>query len=203
MGVYELSGAGSIKTGRTLYTSMNAGNMYGAMVPIASGTATSSYGRYFVFSSIPQTYQDLRIVLSVRSDYAATTDLFGMYLNGGEGGTINSETYLNGDGASATSVRESNLYTMIRSSVAGASATSGIFSSVTIDVLNYANTSTFKTALARTATDLNGSGNTTLTVSLARITSAVSTINVGIVGSGTNLVSGSTATLYGIRAVSS
>jgi len=170
-------------------------------VPIASATATSSFGRYFVFSGIPQTFQDLRIVLSVRTDHAATTDLFGMFLNSGEGGTINSQTSLNGDGTNATSVREINLFTMIRTNIAGNTATSGIFSTVTIDILNYANTSTFKTALARTATDLNGSGNTTVTATLARITSAVSTINLGAIGSGTNLIAGSTATLYGIRAV--
>ena len=205
MGVYELSGAGSLKTGRVLYPTMNAnnGNNYGAMVPLGSLTATSAYGRYFSFTSIPQTYQDLRIVCSVRTDHAATTDLFGMFFNFGEGGTINSQTSLNGDGASVTQLREQNLFTMIRTSVAANTATSGIFSTVTIDILNYSSTSLFKTALARTATELNGSGNTTLTASLARLTSAVSIVSVGAIGSGTNLIAGSTATLYGIRAVSS
>ena len=44
MGVYELSGAGSLKTPRTVYSSINANNQYGAMVPIASYTAASTGG---------------------------------------------------------------------------------------------------------------------------------------------------------------
>jgi hypothetical protein len=202
MGVYSIAAGGGLKKPRTVYPNMgiNSPYIYGAMVPIATYTATASYGRYFGFGSIPQTFQDLRLVLSIRSDLAATTDLFGMYFNSGEGGTINSETYLSGDGTSVTSIREANLFTLIRSNIAGNNATSGIFSTVTIDILNYANTVTNKTCLARTATELGGSGNSTLTASLARITSAVTTINVGVIGSGTNIVAGSTASLYGIRA---
>lgn len=173
----------------------------GAIVPIVSADViSSSYGRYFQLNSIPQIYQDLRIVCRVRTDAAATTDVFGLYLNQGEGGTINSQTVIVGDGASASSSREQNLFTLARSNIVANNATAGIFSSVTIDILNYTNTSNFKTIISRSATDLNGSGNTALSVSLARITSAVSSISIGAVGSGTNLVPGSSIVLYGIKA---
>ena len=197
MGVYELSGAGSVKTGRTLYTSMNAGNMYGAMVPIASlvGPASS-----FMFSNIPQIYQDLRIVFSGRSDFASTYAGFSLYMNGGQNNTAYSGTILSGDGASATSSRATVPYGM-PGSIVGASATAGVFSTYTMDLLNYTNTSTFKTILYRVASDLNGSGYTSLTAGLYRAnTNAITQIEIAYQGTA---ITGSTATLYGIRAASS
>jgi hypothetical protein len=173
----------------------------GALVPIARATATSAYGRYFIFINIPQIYQDLRIVFSGRSDANTPDDLFGMLLNAGEGGTINSETYLTNGVNTITSVREVNLFTMIRSNIAANGAAPSIFSSATVDLLNYRSATAFKSVLARTATDLNGSGSSTLTASLARITSPVTQINIGVIGAGGNLVAGSTATLYGIRSI--
>lgn len=197
MGVYELSGAGSLKTGRTLYTSMNAGNMYGAMVPIGSSTATTSV----VFSNIPQTYQDLMLVMSLRSNKSATTASFCTRINENTGG-LASYTILQGNGSSATSSRNTGATFDTFIPIAGNTATSGIFSSVTYHILNYANNSTFKTCLARSANDLNGSGTTTLQVGLLRSTNPVTSLQV-FEYEGNAMITGSTFTLYGIRAVSS
>ena len=197
MGVYELSGAGSVKTGRTLYTSMNAGNMYGAMVPIASTTLAADTAT-IAFSSIPQTYQDLFVVISGRSNYAATND--GLHLN--IAGT-QSSTELWGDGANAASARlTSQSVIVIRYGIVGNTATSGIFGSAEIHLLNYANTTTFKTALVRTAADVNGSGYTELVAGLAQSTAAITSFTLSV-RNGSGFIAGSTATLYGIRAVSS
>jgi hypothetical protein len=173
----------------------------GALVPIAKVTATSAYGRYFIFTNIPQIYQDLRIVFSGRTDASTPYDMFGMLLNAGEGGTINSETYLTNGVNTVSSVREVNLYTMIRSNIAANGAAPSIFSSATVDLLNYRSATAFKTVLARTASDLHGLGSSTLTASLARITSPVTSLNIGAIGAGGNLVAGSTATLYGMRSI--
>lgn len=172
--------------------------MHGALVPIGYTTVTNSTTSILTFSSIPQVYQDLRMVVSVRGSNNATTDLLGFYTQAS--GTIYSTTHLVGNGSAVSSSREQNLYSAIRPYIAGATATSGIFSSVTIDILNYANTSTYKTFLSRTATDLNGSGNTELTVSLMSSTSAVTTVTIQP-QLGSYLASGSTFTLYGIRSV--
>lgn len=202
MGVYELSGAGSVKTGRTLYTSMNAGNMYGAMVPIASATATGS-SNSLSFSNIPSTFQDLTLVLNARSTNASTTTQAIMFFNGDVASSNYSATWLNGNGSSASSGRDTNfaqLYCV--DGMPAASATSGIFSSTTFQILNYTSTSTFKTVLIRQAADLNGSGLTRLTVGLWRATpAAITTLGINTVSG--NYATGSTATLYGIRAVSS
>jgi hypothetical protein len=199
MGVYELSGAGSIKTGRTLYTSMNAGNQYGAMVPIATATLASAGA--FSFVNIPQTFQDLMLVVYSRNNTDNSTDL-GLKINNNQSNTATT-TVLNGNGSSATSYRNSNPFGFaLLGYSAPANATAGIFASQVTHFLNYANTSTLKTAITRSANDLNGSGNATLTVALWPLTAAISQLDFSAFG-GTNFAAGSTATLYGIRAVSS
>ena len=207
MGVYELSGAGSIKTGRTLYTSMNANNQYGAMVPIASATATGSSGT-FSFGNIPSTYQDLYVVVQIRTDQGSVTSRSNelrVLLNNSFTGYSN--TRLIGDGTSAQSARDTSQSSIWGGYIPIATDTAGIFAVQSFHILNYANTSTFKTVLYRAALDKNGSstngtGTTTLGVGLWQNTAAVSVFRLDTFGFG-NYVTGSTATLYGIRAVSS
>ena len=182
---------------------MNAGNMYGAMVPIATSTLSSN--GYFEFSNIPQNYQDLYISLNARA--AATSGDAGFsnqsyvsaYFN--DITTAYSVSFLIGDGASATSTRATSQTNCYFGFIPNQNATSGIFGATTVHILNYANTSTFKTTLSRTAGDANGSGTTTLTVNGWRNTAAINKITLYC--SYTNFVAGTTATLYGIRAVSS
>jgi hypothetical protein len=197
MGVYKLSAAGSVLTNRTEYKSMNAGNMYGAMVPIASTTLTSSGDVYF--TNIPQTYQDLFISVYGRSTQALTTSSYFGGFNFNYGSNTNySSTTLKGDGSSATSTRQSDQQGIWADGILpGASSTLGIFGATTIYILNYANTSTFKTYLMRCASDLNGSGATTLTVGTWRQTSAISTVYLT---ASVAFAAGSQLTLYGIRA---
>lgn len=196
MGVYELSGAGSVKTGRTPYTSMNAGNQYGAMVPIASVTLATAGG--ITFNNVPQTYQDLMVVASLRGEYASTTDVVLFEW----GYTPNySYTSLRGLGASADSFRGTNAYGIYCNSIPAANAPAGVYGSFVGHILNYASTTTYKTGIVRQAFDLNGSGGTSLTVGMKNTTAAVTMVEIG---GGNNAISaGSTATLYGIRAVSS
>lgn len=203
MGVYELSGAGSVKTPRTVYSSMNANNQYGAMVPIVSSTLSSN--GYFEFSNIPQTYQDLCIVESARALTTSGDSGFSnqnytnVYFN--DITTGYSATFLIGNGSSATSSRTTSQTNCYCGYIPNANATSGVFGSAVIHILNYANTSTFKTVLSRTAGDANGSGTTALVVNTWQNTAAINKLT--IYTSSTNFVAGTTATLYGIRAVSS
>lgn len=203
MGVYELSGAGSVKTGRTLYTSMNAGNQYGAMVPIATGTITTATNG-ITFDNIPQTYQDLRIVCQWKS-LVTSVNQDGFWI-GSTNVTLGnySTTYLKGDGSTASSSRTGGYYGAYLGDIAGSSSSvnSSTWGTVTIDILNY-KTTDFKTALARIACDLNGAGQTWLSVALLRTNTPLNNLTVFNYNAGTNAVTGSTATLYGIRAVSS
>jgi len=195
VGVYELSGAGSIKTGRTMYTSMNAGNMYGAMVPIASAANGSAN-----FANIPQTYQDLYVVSQLRGVNANTVEYFFSYFNSVTT-AIYSYTSIQGDGASASSSKTNigNTSFFIGTGPGG-NSTSGVFASLEMWIPNYANTSTYKTIIYRIAGDQNGSGESRVGVGLFSSTAAVSAVNV-FGGNGT--ASGTTHNLYGIRAANS
>jgi hypothetical protein len=176
--------------------SSSAAAMHGAIVPIAYGTPNGT-SNYIQFNNIPQTYQDLMIVSSLRSDRSATLENFNVGIP-----TINniySFTKLIGNGSSATSTRNSGLaqYFCYLGSVPAATSTSGIYGSSTTHILNYKNTSTYKTVLARTAADLNGSGETVLGVGTMQTLTAITTLFVAT--EFTNMTG--TVALYGIRSV--
>jgi len=197
MGVYELSGAGSVKTGRTLYTSMNAGNQFGAMVPIA--TATNATYNNLSFTNIPQTYQDLMLVAYSNTQQAGSSaDYARLLFNGGSIGM--SSTVLSGDGSTAASIREGTTISGGLIGIRPAFATN-LYGAQITHILNYANTTTFKTSISRSAGDANGSGTTQLIVNLWQSTAAVNSIIWG--GTGNYPGPGTTVTLYGISAVSS
>jgi hypothetical protein len=179
---------------------MNAGNIYGAMVPIQSYTSDgTTLGASFL--NIPQTYQDLFVAVNGRGAVAQTTVLIQANINN-TFGTNGSATELRGDGSSPTSTRTTNSGGVPLGYLPAANATSSVFGSMTIHILNYANSTTNKTTLCRYASDYNGAGITGLIVGLQRPTTAIISLEVSTYGVG-NLVSGSTITLYGIRAVAS
>jgi hypothetical protein len=178
--------------------STSASSMHGAMVPIATATPTGLNS--FAFSNIPQTFQDLRIVMYARDSTAATSS--GIYggFNGDYGVNSNySFTFIRGDGANASSGRYSNQpFIAADGQFSAASSATGTFGATTWDILNYTNTSTFKSYLNRNACDLNGSGSAYLSVGLWRSTAAINSVLIVCVST---FVAGSTFTLYGIRKV--
>lgn len=109
----------------------------------------------------------------------------------GDSGTNYSDTVLEGNGSTAASYREANLNRVQMVYQLGTDSTYG----TTIwNVMNYANTSTYKTVLGR----WNYAGNgTSAGVSTWRSTAAINSITV--FSSGT-MTAGSTFTLYGIKA---
>ena len=173
--------------------------MHGAVVPIASNQPSSGTG-VVTFSNIPQIYQDLRMVAYVRDTQSGTdasTSFY--YLNNNTGSSNYSFTNLYGNGTSAISDRTTNAsYWNNNAAIPKAGTTSGTFGVITLDILNYANSTTFKTGLSRAACDLNGSGTTYLTALLWRQTAAINTISFyPTIG----FADGTTVTLYGIRTV--
>lgn len=169
--------------------------MHGAVVPIAQYVADGSSGEY-IFNNIPQNYQDLRIVVNVKTN---SNGGYGyLYLN--SYGSDQSWTALQGDGSSATSNRATGNavmqwipYTFQFSSTIPYSAT--------FDILNYANTTTKKTILARSSYDKNGSGGTQLLVGTYNVAGAITLIDFATFFGGIYYAAGSTFTLYGIRTV--
>jgi len=166
--------------------------MASTYTPIATATIASD-GQGWDFTSIPSTYTDLRLVIYGRGTYASTT--FGGYgrLNN-DSGTNYSYTRLFSDGT-AQSQRNNNTDTFQVGELPSANATTNIFGQSVIDILNYSNTTTYKTLLVRTSTP----GYTFTYVNLWRSTAAINRITFGTAGLN-NMKTGSVATLYGIKA---
>ena len=161
---------------------MAAGNTYVAIATQTLGSATASV----TFSSIPSTYTDLVLVVN---GAASAGDNIYLQFNG-DTTTNYSGTYIYGDGTSAVSGRNTTTAT---ASIGYLSTTQG---SAICHIMNYANTTTYKTYLAR------WNGLTTLvaaSVALWRKTpEAITSIKVGFASSTFN--TGSTFSLYGILA---
>lgn len=152
-------------------------------------TATTSS---VTFSGIDQGYTDLVLVVSNLTTTVAGQSIY-MEFNG-DSTAVYSETWLNGNGSSATSVRRT---ADIRGFLGGYGAgTSTTEPAMAIGhIMNYANTTTFKTALARYS--LAGVETNTL-ANLWRSTAAINSIRVF---TGSTMLAGSTFSLYGISPV--
>ena len=166
----------------------------GAVVPIAFTTIATD-GNNAVFSAIPQTFQDLMFVINGRVMSTSANDC--VLQIGQDGGSKYSVTALIGNGSAASSTRATSASFMGTSYLPNANAASGIRGSVVWHILNYANTSTFKTVLSRGAADTNGSGFAVAAVSLWRSTAGVSYVEIF---GNSGLSAGTTVALYGIRA---
>lgn len=195
--VHKLSQIGSLTGNKIDYPSMLAGyGDFGALQRLGYGVASGGTTT-FSFENIPQTFQDLMIVVFSRQA-ASTGNVIYCRLNG-----VNynhSTTFLLGNGSAATSTRQTDGtdgYMQIGLTVPS-NATSGIFGSGIAHILNYRG-NTNKTMLSRTAADLNGSGGTRLQVSMGQITSAVTSLTV-VTDGVTAFADGSTCALYGVKA---
>jgi len=178
--------------------STSASSMHGAMVPIAVATGSGS-SNGVTFANIPQTYQDLYLVCNGGGSTTGASSLILVTFNGIYPNPL-SYTYLGGNGSAATSARTSSTDKICMNGYGSSVATTTNPGSYITHILNYANTSTYKTILCRSAEDQNGSGLTALTVGLLRSTSAITQFNVSQVD-GTNTPTSTRFTLYGIRTV--
>lgn len=153
--------------------------------PIATYTIPSAASTY-TFSSIPQTYTDLVLVIN---GYQTVDDNVYLQFNGDTGSNY-SATAMYGNGSSASSFRNSNQTTIQLGGLFTSANGNGIF-----NIQNYSNSNTFKTVLARTNAAASG---TQARVGLWRSTAAITSILVG--SNSSNFVSGTTLSLYGIAA---
>jgi hypothetical protein len=160
------------------------------MTPIATNTLSSATNT-ITFSNIPQNYTDLMLVI-VSSTGSSDIDLY-MQING-DTGTNYSWTALVGNGSTASSARStSQSYARI-----GNMSGSVGDNTTLVDFLNYSNTTTNKTMIAR---GNNAAFLIESRLNLWRSTSAISSISViGQYSISATLLAGSTLTLYGIKA---
>lgn len=155
------------------------------LVPIATNTLTATASA-ITFSSIPQTYTDLMVVLCGTHTGSGLAGLRISSVNG-DGGTNYSDTLLQGSGTAANSARNISETSMNIGLISSSQADS------TFHIMNYSNSTTYKTFIGR--------GNDTssyirLGIGLWRNTAAITSFSL----SGVTFSVGVTATLYGIKA---
>ena len=158
--------------------------------PISSQTVGTAVAT-ITFSSIPQTYTDLVLVMT------GTTSSTGASLRlqfNSDTTSLYSDTYLVGNGTSASSGRDS-AQTSIRVSQNATGGTLNVQRVNILQIFNYSNTSVFKTVLARGNADLEVG----LNAGLYRSTSAITALNL-FNGASATFGVGTTFTLYGIKA---
>ena len=163
---------------------MAAGNTYEAIATQTLGSAASSV----TFSSITGTYTDLILIF----DGTTASGGYPSLRFNGDTGTNYSATVMRGNGSAAGSTRYSTANEM---DIAMGSPLSTSQNNIIIQVMNYSNSTTYKTILARTN---NASVETGAGVGLWRSTSAITSVTLK--SNSPNFDVGSTFSLYGIKA---
>jgi len=156
-----------------------------------SGSSTTSVN--FDLTTVTGNYTDLRLVINGGITVNGYSYL--LSFNGDNNAGHYSQTALIGNGSSATSSRGTNLNVVYLGWSVPAYSDAGS-NNFLIDIMNYANTTTYKTFLFRENNNYSGAAGVEADVALWRSTSAITSINLAA-GSG-YINAGSTFTLYGI-----
>ena len=170
---------------------MPAGPTYDSLATTTLGSAQATV----TFSSISGSYTDLILICNARSATAATGDSYLLTFNG-DTSNLYSRTRILGNGSAASSAQRTTAPNIDLEGLAGDNAASGTFMNAIIHIHSYASTSNNKTVLLR-GNDANNY--TTAAAGLYRSTSAITSITLNT-SSAANFMTGSTFTLYGIKA---
>lgn len=152
---------------------------------IASTTISGSSTTTVTFSSISANYTDLIIVYGGQG----TTNANILLKLNSDTGSNYSRTYMYGDGGSVITGRESALSSL------GIFYTSNSQTTSILQIMNYANTTTYKTILSRNNLSTLS---TTAYVAMWKSTAAISQIDLTIDAG--NYAANSVISLYGIKA---
>ena len=160
--------------------------------PIATQTLTGSAAS-ISFTSIPSTYTDLRLVVTAIGSGASS--YLALQYNGSATGY--STTSIRGNGSTVTAAYQ---YSQTRGFILNSSADlpTSYPALSTTDIFSYTSTTNYKTSISIGSDDKNGSGEVGALVNNWASTSAINRIDV--IGYNTNLGTGTTATLFGIKA---
>lgn len=168
-----------------------------AMQPIYTQTVGSGGAISITFNNIPQTFTDLKLVCSVRTDGSAINFNDGALRFNGDASSVYSFTGINGLGSSTTNLRQANVSYLPIGSNQGSLTTSNTFTSWDAYISNY-NSSNFKSIVNDGVPENNATAtNLELYAGLWRNTSAITSMTV-FPGGGYNFTQYSTFSLYGI-----
>jgi hypothetical protein len=158
--------------------------------PIATTTLGSAVAT-FDFTSISGSYTDLVLILNARTASGVNS----AYVRFNSDSASNySGTYLYGTGSTASSARYTSTTLLYSDYYGYPPSASNTFNLMIMNIMNYSNTTTNKTVIARSNSASTGVDGL---VGLWRSTAAITSITVGCAS---NFQIGTTATLYGIKA---
>lgn len=167
----------------------------GAMIPLITTTLSTTTASV-TFSNIPAVYSHLQIRGIARTNAASTADYPQIRFNSDSGSNY-AHHLLYGDGSAAGVAATTSTDIISASYITGVNSTASIFGAFVIDVLDYANTSKYKTMRALGGADQNGSGQLRYYSGLWMSTSAINSITItAFTGS---FVQYSQFALYGIK----
>ena len=148
-------------------------NSYESIATVTVGAGGSST---ITFSSIPSTYKHLQIRALARDAGASSEDEYRLRFNSDTGNNY-AWHYLMGNGSSASAGANSTTERIIIRSLSTNAQNAG-FGGLIIDILDYANTSKYKTVRALSGYDVNGTGVVALNSGLWQNTNAISTVTL-------------------------
>jgi hypothetical protein len=169
-------------------------NSYESIATVTVGVGGSSV---ITFSSIPSTYKHLQLRISTRATYAPS-DTGGILNFNSDSGTNYAWHRIYGDGSVVTAGGSASSTFARIDRMTGGSSTANAFGVMVVDILDYANTSKYKTMRSLGGYDGNGAGWIGFNSSLWMNTSAITSITFANADS-TNLVQYTQAALYGIK----
>ena len=161
--------------------------------PIASQTLTSA-STTVTFGGIPQTYQDLILVIS-GTQTSGSASSPSIQFNGDTTVANYYSHTTKGNGTVATSSAEASCY--MKNIFPGANQTSSVFGNYIIDVLDYNNSNKYKTVRYLGGVNANGSGQINIGSNLWKNTNAITSVLLAVDGSWTQY---SSIALYGVKA---
>jgi hypothetical protein len=171
--------------------------MANTYTPLASqllGASTSSVS----FTSISQSYTDLVLKISARTDYADVYDGINIRFNS-DSSNVYSDTFLQASGATPVSSYDKAVNIgYIRNAANGANATANVFGACEIYISNYTSTSV-RPYYAQGVTTTNATNSSFMSLGAYEYqgSSGISTITL-TPQIGTNFVSGSRFDLFGV-----
>jgi hypothetical protein len=184
-----------------IYASQISGHLFspsGAYDSIATTTVGAGGSSSVTFSSIPSGYTHLQVRVLGRSNRTGTTtDYLELTFNSDTGANYSLHQLL-GDGSTASANSSTSQNYAIVSRISTADSSASMFGGIVLDILDYANTSKYKTTRSLGGTDQNGSGAIYLNSGLWMSASAITSVTVKP-SSANSFVQYSSIALYGIR----
>ena len=161
---------------------------------IASYTVSGTSTTLINFTSIPQTYTDLKLVCSLRSNRSIVSQNSQIYINGTSATNLSSK-FLYGTGSAAGSATRASMADIIYAN--GSTATANTFSNCEVYFPNYTSTTTYKSFSADSVSENNATAaEMQIGAGLYSNNSAITSIGLE---DGIYYIANSTAYLYGIK----